>query len=571
MAGKLTSLLSIGLRAETSHFSKGMSNARKDIHGFQGSVKSLNSTMTTLKRFGAGYLSFQGLRSGFNSIIGSLEKMGDVYDTAQKMNIGAASLKGFGYAAEQVGASAESVNNSIGKMSRTLGDAKGGSDKAIKAFTDLGISEKEISTLNTQQMVYRLSDALKAEGDESIRASKGAKILGRGVQESMGFWMQGSGEIRKYGDELSALNGGLTDADYALADMADDSIKKVGVAWEGLKSQLVIGLTPAILENTNNLIEWSKEGGNLASTAGSIKDALTLTGEAFEIASWPIKKVVDLYKEYSYWVIKTNAAEGVDIVPLDKTKFKTYTPTAEEQRPKLAFGKKAGIDPFGLGSASLAKEIKAPGFDVDPSVKKKLDEEAKKQADAKTKSLTSEAASLFEKTRTPQEAFASEKAKLDELAAAGLIDQETYQRGLNAAKEDMTSELEKQNKAVDKQKDSLADLSKYDDAKLDKEYDTSSQMADQVDYLSAQADLLKKMYGGEGGSTQGSLGISTMSMHNPLGGAGIGGGPTQWNMGGPQWQGQGGKGGSDPQLSILAMILRQIAQNTGRPAMGVSY
>lgn len=640
---KLTSLLSVGLRAETSHFTKGMKGAQRDLQSFAGAFKSVRGALT----LGLGGLSLAGVAYEIKGVIDDMSK---IVIVGEDLNIGASALNNFGYSAKMAGVDSGALTNSLEKINLQIGDAKRKLPSAINAFKDLGISQNDIASLSTEQIIYRVSDALAKETDATKRASLAEGMFSRGYKETLGFWTLGSKGIQQNTNDLKSLGGAYTDLEAAQSRQAQKQMTRAGAAWEGLKRQAVITATPAV---TGTMFEvaadlalvnrgWEKYTNAIEKaglfTASLLEIFMEVPAKGFNLipilpdvdVSWlekqrkeiqsalnpeekkqgpksDIKKFDFMQSGFSHLLdIEGNKKagdelakemdklkkEGASIFTEMQTPAEKYTATVDKLKTLLSQGaieqetfnramKEASntfsestidkdFEALQKEAESMAEALATPQEKYQSELAKldKLSgkgllsgtnyqravEKARKEMDDALKPeknlLAGEAESLYAQTRTPAEKMQAKIAKLNQMKSEGLIDQETYQRGMASAQEDALSALEKETNL---------------------EYDKSDQMAKQVDYLSAQADLLKKMYGGEGGSqtgSQGSIGIHSMSMRNPFGGVFAGGGPTNWNMGGPQWQ--GGQRSNDPQLSILAMLLRQIAENTGKPAMGLS-
>jgi hypothetical protein len=577
--------------------------------------------------------------------------------SAKKLDIGGEALQGFQEGAKQTNVESNTLSTSIFRLSRALGEAKEGSEASLKAFAQLGISKKELSSMNTEQMVYRFSDALKDETDSSIRASAGQALLGRGASEAMGFWMQGSQILHGYSDELKSLGALMTDTELRTAHLAEISEKKLSTSWQGLKNRLAIDLIPLLIGGENaisgfiNVAEipinskpWTIYSNAVDKAEIAVAYGITRVSKGMYMMadlipgidlSGTLKKsdsylasLVATWKQLNGEIEKTATTAKAPEKQLPKFMTAEVDPKLNEKmddsltkaHEKIAEeGKKIFTEMQTPGEKYAATVANLKDLLKDGAINQETMNRAMKDA-AKTfkegtankdfEALQKEAESITKKAMGPAEIFQEQKTKLDDLLSKGLISLKTYNDECSKDSEKLNKELQSQydespvGKAAKQMQDdaksmfeetrtpaekAMEKLSKINDLKssgmideityqreiaqlqedsLGKETDKKDLMAEQVDRLSAQADLLKKMYGGEGGSTtgsQGSIGIQSMSMHNPLGGgSGIGSGPVDWN------QGQGAKG-NDPQLSMLAMILRQIAQNTGSPAMGMGY
>lgn len=142
------------------------------------------------------------------------------------MNVSSSTLNEWKDAARSTGADADGFANKIVKMLDSQEKAVGGNKELTEAFGKLGISEKELATLNTEELLNRVASGAQKSG---TAISDLNKIMGRGA-------------AAEYGATLKVL------ADQGMTGVDKQTEKVVGVfnnlnkAWEVSKDKLERGL-----------------------------------------------------------------------------------------------------------------------------------------------------------------------------------------------------------------------------------------------------------------------------------------------------------------------------------------
>lgn len=115
-------------------------------------------------------------------------------------------LNKLGFAARNAGEDLETVRDALGAVRTAQGEVLAGDEGMRKEFEKLGITLEEIGTLNVPELFARMGRALEETGNDAVRFSAVAKIIGEGdalkLQETFQAAAGGIGEMRT---ELGAL------------------------------------------------------------------------------------------------------------------------------------------------------------------------------------------------------------------------------------------------------------------------------------------------------------------------------------------------------------------------------
>jgi len=186
---------------------------------------------------------------------------------------------------EQAGYAAEIGAQSINKLNRFLGEARGGNEQAAKLFGDIGVSLEGIGS--TDEAVARVLDAISLLPDPAQRAAAAGKLLG---EEAGGKLVNavggGADAIRQMIEEQRSLGQVISGRTVAsLADL-NTTLGKTQQALEGVQTVAVAefmagfaassGIAKTNIEGISGSIvnEIAPAARELGATIGHLVDAL---------------------------------------------------------------------------------------------------------------------------------------------------------------------------------------------------------------------------------------------------------------------------------------------------------
>ena len=232
--------LSVSLTMNTAAFQKGATLAEKRAAAMEGKFKgltgSLNGIAGSLKGISLGLAAGAGAAAvaGLAAIANNAFQMGSALtEAAAKVGVTVEALQEMRYVAEQNGVSIETMEGSLNKMTRTLGELQLQNPATTKTFEALGLSAKEFIDLTPTESFTKIVDALSKIEDETVRAAIGNKIFGRSYAELKPIVDLGAAGIRKAAEEKRKDGVLSTEQAATLDDLADGWDKltgKLGVA-----------------------------------------------------------------------------------------------------------------------------------------------------------------------------------------------------------------------------------------------------------------------------------------------------------------------------------------------------
>lgn len=212
-------------------------------------------------------------------------------EAAAKVGITVEALQEMHFAATQNGIAVETMDGSLNKMTKTLGELALGNETVAKSFTELGLSARDFIGLTPTESFAKIADALKNVENESVRAALGNKIFGRSYAELKPLVDLGADGINAAAEEKRKDGVISTEQAKTLDDLAD--------GWDRLKEKLTVATGMFIANQVA-----SKNAGVGLSNLGS--DVIKLV-DAYNSASNAIDRFLRKIDVYDARASKTIA------------------------------------------------------------------------------------------------------------------------------------------------------------------------------------------------------------------------------------------------------------------------
>jgi uncharacterized protein YjbJ (UPF0337 family) len=173
-------------------------------------------------------------------------------ELSQRTDIGVESLQRWGYAASQSGADVGKLEVGMKKLSTSIVDAQGGSEKAIAAYDALGISMSDLSKMSPEQtfdaVMAKLAD-MPASAEKNVI---GNQLLGKSYTELKPLLDSGSAGMEALKNKADELGIVMSEKNVVAAEGFGDSMDNVKLAADGIKNNLMTALMPQL----TGLMDW---------------------------------------------------------------------------------------------------------------------------------------------------------------------------------------------------------------------------------------------------------------------------------------------------------------------------
>ncbi len=263
----VTAILDILLGVRSGPFEKGIDTAAHKVEGFTKTVQGLGSGgISALAGFAGGALVggvveatkavFELGKSFVELPMHQLEAMDTSAKLADRLGITSEELGALRVAGTLAGGGLEAMIGPMEKMGVLIASAADGNDKAIETFNSLGLSFQELHKMGRVEALREVGEALNKIGNEFDRDRAAKSIFGKSFGEAK-LAIKELGENFAANKEM-ALKFGLTftPQEAELIKGAKDDVEKMGLAWEGIKNTLTMGLAPAIQDAANETTSW---------------------------------------------------------------------------------------------------------------------------------------------------------------------------------------------------------------------------------------------------------------------------------------------------------------------------
>lgn len=227
MSSSVIGALRVTLGLDSAEFTRGTKKAQAQATAMQKSMSGLTSG---IKTYGAALIG-GGIVAGLGAIASNAFEMGSALsEAASKVGVTVEALQEMRYVAEQNGVAVDTMEGSLNKMTKTLGELQLQNPAVAKTFKQLGLSAREMVGLTPTESFTKIADALGKIEDETQRAALGNKIFGRSYAELKPIIDLGAEGIRSAAEEKRKDGVISTEQAKKLDDLAD--------GWERLKGKL---------------------------------------------------------------------------------------------------------------------------------------------------------------------------------------------------------------------------------------------------------------------------------------------------------------------------------------------
>lgn len=317
--------------------------------------------------------------------IGVLDTASKIGDMSEKLGISAEAAQRFEYAADQSGATIETVDKAIKAMNVNLAD---GSKGTIAALTEAGLKFTDIRRMAPEKAFEAIGDAVAKIEDPMERAKVATELFGKAGQELIPTFLAG---IKKVGDETAV--------------MSDDTVRRLKAAqdaWSRFKNAVVVssgewiaavekdaqrwinavaalGKPPAAMWNW--IQSFRDQSGAMVQSASDIGAmAATITPPVANFADRGLKPVA---------LTADQATAAIGYLDASLPKLSESSKKAAAEQAKLATAiddslERVRLTQFNMGKAAVAASQNVQGFGVRMSETVAINRDFSKELTAST-------------------------------------------------------------------------------------------------------------------------------------------------------------------------------------------
>lgn len=205
-----------------------------------------------------------------------LRSVDQLAKTSDKLNIATEALQSFRHSAELTGASANTLDMGLQRMTRRISEAAQGTGEAKNALLELGLEARQLNSMTLDQQFIAISEAMK-----QVKNSADQVRLTQKLFDSEGVALVNTLRLGKEGleaarNELDQFGLSISRIDAAKVERANDAITRISGVLSGFGQRAAIEVAPSIESIANALLNTAKAGNIVSKSTSGMNDGLLM-------------------------------------------------------------------------------------------------------------------------------------------------------------------------------------------------------------------------------------------------------------------------------------------------------
>lgn len=299
--------VTVDFAAETAKFTA-------ELKKVNSSLKTLENGFNSAKRIAGGFVAAFSIGALTSFVKGAADAAEQLGESANKIGISTAALKGFQLAASEAGIDIEGTTKLLLDSQKKLGEAAQGTGEAAKVIKSLGLNVRELQALSPDKLFETYAEAIKGLATRSEQLAAANALMGKSGKEAFGLILAGAPALKEAQEFVEKFGLALTEVPLKQIEDANESLGRLALISKGAGTQIAAGLAPFIEELSQKLQDMtgSTEGWRVAaSIAGASVQvafglaanvARLLTAAFFTIAGAAASAFADTAKTVNFFV-----------------------------------------------------------------------------------------------------------------------------------------------------------------------------------------------------------------------------------------------------------------------------
>ncbi len=254
----------------------------ESMEGVNKKIAAMNDAFATIGEFAvAGVIGDKVIEMG-TDFAEAAEK---ISRTAQITGMTTDEVQALGYAATATGASSDAMTNGMRKLAMMITEAKNGSQQAVAAFRDVGISQDEIKNSSPHAILLKIADAYHAAANDASKSANAQRLFGRAGADLIPTLNQGSAGLDEMGAKARELGVVLSQSAIEKGEQAADTFKEVRAVTHAASLQLGSEMVPGLRALGLAFVDSAKDGGALHGAMGVLDAIVVDATRVFTVAA----------------------------------------------------------------------------------------------------------------------------------------------------------------------------------------------------------------------------------------------------------------------------------------------
>lgn len=240
---------------------------------FQEAGQGIGALRAGIAALGAG-AAIGGLVQIGREVREALAFGGELDDASKKIGVAVESLQELRFAAQDFGVDAGSLDTALTRLSKKIGDAAAGNEKATKLFQTLGIAVQDATGAirPTEEILGDVADRIASIEDPAVRVKAAMELFGKSGAGLVPLLSQGSQAIREMREEAQAAGAVLDEELIAKADALDDQLTQLSTVIKVQFSEALIAAGPLLVSMAQWLASVASAAGDVANSFSAIPE-----------------------------------------------------------------------------------------------------------------------------------------------------------------------------------------------------------------------------------------------------------------------------------------------------------
>lgn len=243
--------LNIILAAKDREFAKAMAANTKRVEKFaadtQGNLSKAGAAFGTLANAAKAFASVAAIQQVATWVREAVDRLGDLKDAADGIGITTTALQQLQYAAQMNGVSTETLQSSLEKLSKNLGDASLGGSAAKKSLDALGLSATSLAAMPLEKALGVIADRLVTIENPMQRAALAADMFGKSGVDMINVLAGGSQGLQDMAAEAERFGVVINQDVIDNAAAAGDKLDTLSMIISANLTEALVNVGPVLI------------------------------------------------------------------------------------------------------------------------------------------------------------------------------------------------------------------------------------------------------------------------------------------------------------------------------------
>lgn len=215
---------------------------------------------------------------------------------SRQIGLNVESLQALGYAALESGVGQKELQAGLLRFSRSLRDAQEGSKKVAKAFSDIGLSIRNLPLEDQEKTLKIVADRFAALPAGANKAALAQELFGRSGAKLIPLLDEGSVGMERLMRKARELGIVMSEKDAKAAEDFNNQLAASKAALLGLRNIIARQVLPHLTKLFRGFQRWIREGNNAKRLLEVLKKVAIVTGAI--LASIVTFKIIKLFQSF---------------------------------------------------------------------------------------------------------------------------------------------------------------------------------------------------------------------------------------------------------------------------------